>query len=705
MVPLVSCVIVVHNYDAYIGPAVRSALAQEGFGRGELEVIVVDDGSTDGTPAVLASFGDTITVMRQDNAGPAVATTRALQRARGRYIALLDGDDEWLADKLARQLRLFERRPEVALVHGDLEVVDGAGRVTNPSKYDWCFQLPVVGRALGRMLAANEATTSTIVVRADVAKRLPPAPLWAWCRDWWIAAHVAAGHEIDATRGPVARYRVHGNNVWAGATSERFAKLAQRDARVQRLLLRGLDLERASLDEIAAAWARQAELVSQASGGLGIAATEILPVQPEDRVEADALCVQARELLDGDPVTAGRLAARAVAADPFSAGARELFESARLRPTAPGVSPTPSAAHLERLRELGEMRDALVAAAMSEGTPGLEAVVRRLRELERARASVAAGAPFGIPMPGPTTVQRERAFAALRAAVTAGDAGEPALALTRSAAALALDPSDEHARAVLAGAMQTLGARPDPSNPREEAERIRLQAPAPALLPAARPFVAIAYANELIECPALLSNWTDAFAPADPATLAILSRDPDLPAVHRRLMVALEQAGLDPEGDHDLALLLAAPGSAEELAVAQHAHGLVTHTDPEDRPGCVAGHPRADAAAALRGLAEQRWSHGGANRSLAVAIKICAPHWDGAQGWGDTHFARAVADELRRRGHRARVDVVADWNRRPERWRDHVDADDVVITFGACIRMPRAKASSTCCGTSAIPTS
>ena len=294
--------------------------------------------------------------MRQDNAGPTVATTRALQRARGRYVDLLDGDDERDRDKLARQLEVIERRPEVALVHGDLEVVDSAGRVTNPSKYDWLFQLPVVGRALGRMLAANEATTSTIVVRAELAKRLPPAPAWAWCRDWWIAAQVAARHEIDAIRGPVARYRVHGNNVSGGATSDRAAKLAQRDARVQRLLLRGLDLGRASLDEIAAAWARQSELVSQASAGLSIAPTETCPCSPRT-VWRRTRCAGRRENCS----TATRsprvgLVARAVAADPFDAAARELFESARLRPLPPGLAPTPSVAHLERLRELA--RDA-----------------------------------------------------------------------------------------------------------------------------------------------------------------------------------------------------------------------------------------------------------------------------------------------------------------------------------------------------------
>ena len=682
MVPLVSCIIVVHNYEAYIETAVQSALAQQGFGPDALEVIVVDDGSTDRTPAVLASFGGAITVLRQENSGPTVATARALQRARGRYVALLDGDDEWLPDKLARQLALFERRPEVALVHGDLEVVGGAGEPINPSKYDWCGQLPVVGRALGRLLRANEATTSTIVLRTEVAKQLPSAPAWAWCRDWWIAAQVASRHEIDATREPVARYRVHGNNISAGATSDRAVKLSQRDVRVQRLLLRGLDLGGASLDEIAVALAHQSDLTRQVSSAHGIAPTEVLPVGPADRLAADELCARARELLDTDPVAAGRLAAQAVAADPFAVAGRELFESARLRPAAPSLVPASSAAHLERLRELAEMRDALVAEttrAAGGGMRRLEMVARGLRDLERVHASIAAGAPFGVSMPGPTVVQRERAFAALTAAVKAADSGDPAVALVHSAAALALDLSNDHARAVYTRALFTLSATREPFDQRCEAERIRLQTPAPAMLAAARPFVAIADAQELLERPALLGSWSQAFAPTDRATLAILSAEPDLAAVHDRLMLALVRAGIDPGGDHDLALLHAMPDSAEEVALAREAHALLTHADHEGSSGCLGGHPRAATAAALRDLAARRWSHGGAEKPLAIAIKICPPHWDGAQGWGDTHFARALADELRRRGHHPRVDVVADWNRQCDRGGGQCDADDVVI--------------------------
>ena len=159
MEPLVTCVICAYDYGSYVEAAVRSALEQEGIPgppADALEVIVVDDGSTDETPAILASFGDAIAIVHQRNEGPAVATNRAIARARGRYVSLLDADDVWLPDKLARQVALLEQRPEVGLVHGDMEVIDGAGRRTRPSKYDWYGELPVVGRALGRLLSHSE---------------------------------------------------------------------------------------------------------------------------------------------------------------------------------------------------------------------------------------------------------------------------------------------------------------------------------------------------------------------------------------------------------------------------------------------------------------------------------------------------------------------------------------------------------------------
>ncbi|HEX4807077.1 MAG TPA: glycosyltransferase, partial [Conexibacter sp.] len=547
--PLVTCVVCAFDYGAYVEAAVRSALEQEGV-PGALEVIVVDDGSTDATPATLASFGDAITVLRQRNEGPAVATNRALDRARGRYVSLLDADDLWLPDKLARHVELLEREPAVGLVHGDMEVIDGAGRLTRPSKHAWYGELPVVGRALGRLLAVNEATTSAITLRTELARAIPPAPAWAWCRDWWLAAHVAATHEIDAVPGPVAQYRIHGENVSAQeAHGERAVRLWERDLRVRRILLGTLPLEHATLDELALAWARFAGFLQRVAQARGVAQAAVVGVTDADREAAAGLRADATALLRTDPGAAGRLAVKAMAADPFDASSAALFEAAR--------------------------------------RPGAD------------RA--------------PTPRERARAFAEVRAAVAAED---PERRARHAARALVLDPRDDHARAL------GEAARTAPPTARDREQRARFHAGGPAALDGARAFVAVADAEELSRAPGLLRAWATAFAPDDDATLAIVTAEEDPAGVHARLAGALAAAGLDADGDHDLALVLARAGSAAETALAREAHAALG-----DRPaqGALAGHPRVGGGdhGALRALAERRWTHDGFGAPLDVAIAIC----------------------------------------------------------------------------------
>ncbi|HEX5145647.1 MAG TPA: glycosyltransferase, partial [Conexibacter sp.] len=184
-------------------------------------------------------------------------------------------------------------------------------------------------------------------------------------------------------------------------------------------------------------------------------------------------------------------------------------------------------------------------------------------------------------------------------------------------------------------------------------------------LDGARGFVAAASADELIAAPALLRAWADAFAPGDDATLAIVTAEQDLAAVHARLADALNAAGLDADGEHDLALVLAPAGAPAETALAREAHALLTAAGaPAIADRALAGHPRAGAGDPhrLRALAERRWSQDGFGAPLAFALQICPQRWDGAERWGDTHFARALADELERRGHRARLEVLAEWD-------------------------------------------
>jgi glycosyltransferase involved in cell wall biosynthesis len=108
--PLVSCVVAVFNGEPYLDAALRSILDQT---HRPLEVVVVDDGSTDRTAAVVAGFGHQVRALRQPNGGPASARNRGLAEAWGDLVAFLDADDLWHPEKLARQVARFRERPDL----------------------------------------------------------------------------------------------------------------------------------------------------------------------------------------------------------------------------------------------------------------------------------------------------------------------------------------------------------------------------------------------------------------------------------------------------------------------------------------------------------------------------------------------------------------------------------------------------------------
>ena len=117
----------VHDDAAFVGEAVESVLGQT---LGDLELLVVDDGSTDTTPDVLAGFTDSrVTVLRNDAVlGLATSLNRGLDTAQGRYVARLDADDVALPDRLARQVERLHARPAAAAVGTAVIDVDARGR-------------------------------------------------------------------------------------------------------------------------------------------------------------------------------------------------------------------------------------------------------------------------------------------------------------------------------------------------------------------------------------------------------------------------------------------------------------------------------------------------------------------------------------------------------------------------------------------------
>lgn len=124
--PLVSIIVPTYNRGEYLRQAVESVLAQT---YGNLELIVVDDGSTDATPQYLDSLSDSRVrvVRRAQRSNAAVARNTGLAAARGEFLAFLDSDDLWFPEKLASQMRRLRESPEARWCYTLFSVIDGDG--------------------------------------------------------------------------------------------------------------------------------------------------------------------------------------------------------------------------------------------------------------------------------------------------------------------------------------------------------------------------------------------------------------------------------------------------------------------------------------------------------------------------------------------------------------------------------------------------
>ena len=127
---LVSVIIPTYNRGWVVEAAVDSVLEQD---YPHVELIVVDDGSTDDTPALLGAYGNRITVCRQENRGVSSARNRGIEKSSGELIAFLDSDDTWTPRKLSCQVAFFRNNPD-ALICQTEEIWIRNGKRVNPKK-------------------------------------------------------------------------------------------------------------------------------------------------------------------------------------------------------------------------------------------------------------------------------------------------------------------------------------------------------------------------------------------------------------------------------------------------------------------------------------------------------------------------------------------------------------------------------------------
>lgn len=163
--PLVSVVIPVYNGAKYLAAAVESALAQT---YQPIEIIAVDDGSTDDSPELIDSYGSRVIAVKQSNGGVASARNAGRLRARGNFVAFLDQDDWWLPEKVEKQVRLFLSDQRVGLVHTAVkhydEVTGAFVEPLNPNAHPE----ELVGSCYDRLLSGNAICNSSVMVRREL---------------------------------------------------------------------------------------------------------------------------------------------------------------------------------------------------------------------------------------------------------------------------------------------------------------------------------------------------------------------------------------------------------------------------------------------------------------------------------------------------------------------------------------------------------
>jgi|GEM_PF-2533851 len=123
---MISIIITCHNLERYIGAAIESVLAQHY--KGDIQLLVVDDCSTDGSAAIIRSYPDVRYISTASNVGVLTATVIGIEQSQGDYLFFLDGDDLWEVDKVARVMAIFTADPACSLVTHDLSYVDGDGQ-------------------------------------------------------------------------------------------------------------------------------------------------------------------------------------------------------------------------------------------------------------------------------------------------------------------------------------------------------------------------------------------------------------------------------------------------------------------------------------------------------------------------------------------------------------------------------------------------
>ncbi|WP_456434041.1 glycosyltransferase family 2 protein [Thermosulfuriphilus sp.] len=208
--PKVAVVIPCYNAETFIPKTLESVLAQD---FPDYEIIVVDDGSTDSTRAILQEYNrlSNLKIIHQSNAGPAQSRNTGIKASDSDYIAFLDSDDLWHPFKLRQQVEILDNNPGVGLCYTGAQVIDLSGK--RLPQRDRKTALPVFNshrRALEALMVENFIVTSSVLIRRGVLEKTGLfSDQYLYAEDWDLWLRIAKGFPIFGIPEALCLYRWH----------------------------------------------------------------------------------------------------------------------------------------------------------------------------------------------------------------------------------------------------------------------------------------------------------------------------------------------------------------------------------------------------------------------------------------------------------------------------------------------------------------
>ncbi len=207
--PLVTAVIPVYNGERFVADAIRSVLAQT---YPNVECLVVDDGSKDGSAEVVKTFGADVRYVAKDNAGVASARNHGVSNARGELVAFLDADDAWVPEKIEKQMDVFRAQPDAGLVYSGMRLVD-----ETMSPVGELRPAPPALALRNTLLLEQPSATgigSTALLPADVFRAVGGFDeRLSTSADCDLTCRIALRHPLACSTEALALYRCHGSQM------------------------------------------------------------------------------------------------------------------------------------------------------------------------------------------------------------------------------------------------------------------------------------------------------------------------------------------------------------------------------------------------------------------------------------------------------------------------------------------------------------